>query len=73
MKYYLKFEGYIFSETPEYKIGAIIRNKIHQRIIKKPTIEARIILWNISQIKNNTRIPKVIIDQGWHQGGFKSQ
>ena len=25
------------------------------------------------QLENKTKIPNVIIDQGWHQKGFKSQ
>ena len=36
-------------------------------------IEVMIILLNIIQLKSKDKIPKVIIDQGWHQKGFKSQ
>ena len=30
-------------------------------------------LLNNIQLKIRTNIPKIIIDQGWHQKGFKSQ
>ena len=56
-----------------YELGASIKNTIHQRTIKKLTIEVNMILFKIFQLKNRTKIPKLTIDQGWHQEGFESQ
>ena len=56
-----------------YKFGTTIKNNSHQRMIKKLTNDVKIKLWNNIQIETNTAIPNKIIDQGWHQKGFKSQ
>ena len=42
-------------------------------MIQKPKIMVNIILLKNIQLKVNNNIPKQIIDQGWHQYGFKSQ
>ena len=54
-------------------MGTSIKNTTHQIIIKNPNIDEIIILLKIIQLKDKTNIPKQIIDQGWHQYGFKAQ
>ena len=54
-------------------MGASIKNMNHQTIIKTNKIDVMNIFLKKNQVKINTKIPKVRIDQGWHQGGFKSQ
>tara|TARA_Y100001968_G_scaffold202334_1_gene185809 strand:+ start:453 stop:647 length:195 start_codon:yes stop_codon:yes gene_type:complete len=54
-------------------LGTSIKNNIHQQIIKNPTVAVMIIFLKKIQLKIKTKIPKVIIDQGWHQYGFKFQ
>ena len=56
-----------------YNFGTILKNNIHQIIIIKDIIEKIIIFLKRIQLKKRTTIPKPIIDQGWHQKGFKSQ
>ena len=51
----------------------MIKNNNHQTIIKKLTNDVKIKLWDNIQIETNTAIPNKIIDQGWHQKGFRSQ
>ena len=42
-------------------------------IIKKLINEVKIKLWDNIQVAIEAEIPNRIIDQGWHQKGFRSQ
>ena len=59
--------GLLLSLITWYKFGTSIKNNIHQTIIRKPKIKVIVILLKSFQLKNTTKIPKLIIDQGWHQ------
>ena len=64
---------YFLSLISWYEFGASIKKTIHQIRIKNPKIEVIKVFLKISQLKIRTKIPKLIIDQGWHQKGFDSQ
>ena len=64
---------YLFSLRLWYEIGTIKRNKIHHKTTIKQITELIIGLWKKIQLNIIIEIPKIIIDQGWHQKGFNSQ
>ena len=61
------------SEFSSYELGTSIKNNIHQTITRTNKIEVINKLLNKVQLKIKTKTPKEIIDQGWHQIGFRSQ
>ena len=64
---------YFLSDINWYELGAIIKKIAHQIVTRKANVKVIKILLNKIQLRIKVKIPKVIIDQGWHQKGFKSQ
>ena len=60
-------------EISLYELGASIKKTTHQATIKRPKTKVMIILLKNFQLQININTPKLIIDQGWHQKGFKAQ